>query len=137
MDNDYGLATSERWNNLLSKVAEGSTIRLDDPYYRIVTIYNKVDRHYHNLNHISNCLAEFDSVGKSAFDYPMESELALWYHDFIYFPTLTDNEEKSSLVANGYLWAIGLDLQQRARVANMILATRHNAIESIRDCQLV
>lgn len=137
---DYGLATSDRWKQLLSDVSKDSMITLDDAYYRIVTMYNNIDRHYHNLNHISNCLAEFDSVKKSEFDepdYPMETELALWYHDFIYFSTLTDNEEKSSLVANGYLWALGLDLEQRARVTNMILATRHNAIETIHDCQLV
>lgn len=134
---DYGLATSERWKELLAKFAKNSMIRLDDPYYRIVTIYNKIDRHYHNLNHISNCLAELDSVGKTAFHYPMESEVAIWYHDFVYDINETDNEEKSSLVANGYLWALGFDLEQRTRVNQIIIATKHNEKVTDHDSQLV
>lgn len=134
---ECGLATEERWKNLLSKFSKKSMISLDIPYNRITTVYNKLGRHYHNLNHISTCLEEFDSVGKSSFEYPLESEVAIWFHDFIYFINDTNNEEKSALVANGYLWSLGFSPEQRNKVRQIILATSHNETVTDNDSQLV
>lgn len=134
---DCGLATQERWNNILADVAQDSIASVDQGYYSITTLYSRIERHYHDMKHISSCLEEFDSVGKSSFKYPLESEVAIWYHDYIYYPTQHDNEERSAIVATGYMWSYGFSLAQRKIVNDIILATRHDFNVADNDTQLV
>jgi predicted metal-dependent HD superfamily phosphohydrolase len=58
------------------------------------TGYNKPERHYHNLDHVQNCLNEFDRV-RGSLETPDAVEAAIWFHDFVYDPDAKDNEEKS------------------------------------------
>jgi predicted metal-dependent HD superfamily phosphohydrolase len=43
-------------------------------------VHSATGRVYHNLDHLTHCLAEFDSVRAQAAD-PVIAELALWFHD--------------------------------------------------------
>lgn len=64
----------------------------------IYNSYNQYWRHYHNINHILQCLNEFENVAGyikhcHAFQY------ALWYHDVIYVPSSKCNEAMSADIA--------------------------------------
>lgn len=85
--------------------------------------YSTSSRHYHNLTHIENILEEL---------IPYKEEFISWdaivfaiaYHDIIYNPTRTDNEELSATIAMHRLHAIGFPDIPRELCRQFILATR-------------
>jgi predicted metal-dependent HD superfamily phosphohydrolase len=54
-------------------------------YQRLTDAYAEPQRHYHNQQHIAECLAEFDQARHLA-QQPTAVELALWFHDAVYDP---------------------------------------------------
>ncbi|WP_052700153.1 hypothetical protein [Methylocucumis oryzae] len=60
---------------------------------KILTLYNQPARRYHNIEHIIHCLKEFDQIGDQIPD-PDAVEMALWFHDSIYYAGRIDNEQK-------------------------------------------
>lgn len=55
------------------------------------TLYQEPHRHYHNLSHIATSLAELDATEEVT----VELEGAIWFHDVVYDPTRSDNEDAS------------------------------------------
>jgi len=65
----------------------------------LVAAYGAPGRHYHNLAHVEDCLATLAEVeGLSAHEREVLSE-AIWWHDVVYDPTRSDNEELSAELA--------------------------------------
>jgi predicted metal-dependent HD superfamily phosphohydrolase len=65
--------------------------------------YSAEGRHYHNLKHIEDCLAMLDRVaGLSNLDREILTS-AIWWHDIVYDPTRSDNEELSAKMAEEYV----------------------------------
>ena len=87
---------------------------------------------YHNLEHIADCLKEFEKHQKLAED-PIAVELAIWFHDAIYDPKAKDNEERSALMAQDFL----SDSPLAKTVAELILDTKHQARPQTNDGQLI
>ena len=63
-------------------------------YERITAMYAEPHRHYHNRQHIADCLTEFDHVREVAVE-PDAVEFAIWFHDALYDPCAGDNEALS------------------------------------------
>jgi predicted metal-dependent HD superfamily phosphohydrolase len=59
--------------------------------------YSEPHRAYHNRLHIDECLQEFDRMRGEARN-PIALELAIWFHDVIYDPRATDNENKAHVL---------------------------------------
>jgi len=80
-------------------------------------------RHYHNTRHLSFCLSELDHA-QSSIDEPDVVELSIWFHDAVYMPNASDNENQSAALflqlARGQL----PELLCRT-VAGIIQATHH------------
>ncbi|MCM8797191.1 MAG: N-methyl-D-aspartate receptor NMDAR2C subunit [Candidatus Omnitrophica bacterium] len=114
-------ATLVRWLGLWG----GNTRReaLKAVFHDLEKRYHEPHRHYHTLRHLSRCLEELDGARSQA-DSPFEIELALWFHDAVYDPRRSDNEEASAGLAeeslNGFI-----DGESLSRVTALILATRH------------
>ncbi len=95
-------------------------------YEQLTQAYAEPHRHYHNQQHIAECLAEFDGARHLAHE-PNEVEMALWFHDAVYDPKAGDNEEQSALLAKRCLESAGLS-RLASTVAELVMVTRlHDA----------
>ncbi|MGH2665549.1 HD domain-containing protein [Flavobacterium sp.] len=91
--------------------------------------YSKKSRQYHNLNHLMEMMACFDTY-VSAYQFPNELLYAIFYHDYVYNSTRKDNELKSAEFALSILpQNAAID---KKKVFDMICATKdhqNNGIE--------
>jgi len=90
----------------------------------LVAAYAAPNRHYHNLNHIEDCLgllAGIDALSTRDRDILTE---AIWWHDVIYDPKRSDNEELSAQLAEQHVAA---DI--RDDVGRLIRLTRTHHVE--------
>ncbi|HYW56051.1 MAG TPA: hypothetical protein VE934_03775 [Polaromonas sp.] len=103
---------------------------------RLLQNWARWPRRYHNTPHLHACLRHFSQV-RDDLASPNAVELALWFHDAIYWPWLARNEEKSALWALTFLAEMGFDETLRKTVNSHILDTRHHAVPGSGDAQWV
>ncbi|HYF40562.1 MAG TPA: hypothetical protein VD930_12785 [Gemmatimonadales bacterium] len=123
-----------RWLALWSRL--GARKNGDDVFQQLTRAYAEPARIYHTAAHIADCLEQFDTSRDLA-GRPDEVEAALWFHDAVYVPGSSNNEELSAQMARSVLMAAGSQSGVPERVAEMILATRHLGIPSDLDTQLL
>ena len=92
-------------------------------YDRLAQAYAEPQRHYHNFQHISECLEAFDLIRRLARQ-PLAVEMAIWFHDAVYDPQAPDNEEKSAALAFRCLTEAGAGPDLAATVRRLVLATK-------------
>lgn len=102
---------------------------------KLTQAYAEPQRHYHNQQHIAECLAEFDGVKQLAQD-PAAVELALWFHDAVYDPKAGDNEERSAAMAVSCIEAAGQS-KLAATVGSLVMATKLHDTEADPDAGLL
>src|SRR4051812_48010248 len=78
-----------RWHRLFRAPQHEQVLRA------LVTAYTAPDRHYHNLAHVRDCLRTVEAVYPYLVD-PRAVDAALFFHDAVYDPTRSDNEERSA-----------------------------------------
>jgi len=98
--------------------------------------YNEPHRHYHNAQHIGECLREFAGI-RDQTTHPTELELALWLHDVIYDPQRSDNEDQSKIFAAQLLTDAGAPAPFTQHVLDLIEATKHNCDPADEGAQLI
>jgi predicted metal-dependent HD superfamily phosphohydrolase len=96
-------------------------------FRRLVRAYTRPSRHYHNLEHIRHCLRELDVARDEdgAETASTSVEAAIWFHDAVYNPRRSDNEQRSAELAADALRAMGAGRWFISRVTQCIQATRH------------
>ena len=104
-------------------------------YEKLAQAYAEPQRHYHNQQHIAECLAEFDRARHLA-QRPEEVEFALWFHDAVYEPKAGDNEERSAAMARDCLERGGLS-KIAETVGDLVMATKSHVTESGPDAALI
>ena len=84
-------ATSARFNDLCCRIGveDGKSQGI---FNSLVSLYSQDYRTYHNLSHIDRMLSWLDKSGGGS----DAIELAIWFHDAIYEPLASDNEEESA-----------------------------------------
>jgi predicted metal-dependent HD superfamily phosphohydrolase len=113
--------TPDRWAQLWRQVTA-----IGDPlpaYQELASLYSQPHRHYHNLRHIADCLAEFDSARHLARE-PVALELAIWFHDAIYDTHAQDNEEGSAELAKQRIAEAAGSADWCKSVAALVLSTK-------------
>ena len=68
---------------------------IENLYELLFAAYSEQQRYYHTIQHIVECLNLFHQV-KNQLNDPVAVELAIWFHDAVYDPQASDNEEKSA-----------------------------------------
>lgn len=76
------------------------------------------------------CLDEFKEARHLA-ENPDAVELAIWYHDAIYDPRATDNENQSAALVVEMIKAASLPDSLQKTVANLIVSTSHAFCELV------
>src|SRR5262245_9035275 len=112
-----------RWRALLAGLGVDAGAAAA-PLAELVQAYSGPGRHYHTLDHLAALLVQLDRYGEGLAD-RNAVELAIFFHDAVYAPTRSDNEEQSTALARERLPALGLPTALVVRVADLVLATRH------------
>jgi len=134
------LATRERFTALCRRIGAkdnpktGRTI--NSTYDELARAYTGPDRHYHDINHISDGLGDLDRAVFLAEDADA-LEMAWWSHDFIYDPRSPYNEEESALRFTKFLLELGVRTAFRVKVVRRVMATKHDYIPESTDDQLM
>lgn len=116
---------SERWSQLWRAATHAAPAA--ESFARLVGMYAQPHRRYHNLQHLADCLREFDRA-KPLADDPAALELAIWFHDAIYDPRAADNEERSAELAVDWLGKAQASHALTDSVRRLVLATKsHDA----------
>jgi predicted metal-dependent HD superfamily phosphohydrolase len=96
--------------------------------------WSEPHRHYHTTEHLADMLSIVDAHEDAAAD-PRAVRLAAWFHDAVYDPRETDNEELSARLAEETLPRLGVDPTEVARLVR--LTSRHNPAPDDRNGALL
>ena len=108
----------------------------NDTYHKLCAAYSEKHRTYHTLEHIDACFQHFDTVLEQS-TYPNEIKLALWFHDVIYKPFSTTNEEDSADMAKSFLFQNAVKPEIIERVKDLIILTKDHAAPHSVDAKLM
>jgi predicted metal-dependent HD superfamily phosphohydrolase len=134
MGRQQGTLDQQRWVELWSRLgaqASGASI-----FARLAAGYAEPERAYHTAEHIRDCLAELD-LGRDLAQHPDEVEAALWFHDAVYRPGASDNEDQSAELARTALSLGAVPREVADRTAALVLATTHTGVSNSPDAQLI
>jgi predicted metal-dependent HD superfamily phosphohydrolase len=126
-------------SNLARWLATWAALNLAPPAglcEQLLRAWDEPQRHYHTLQHLTECLALFDTLRAHA-EQPADIDLALWFHDAIYDVQGHDNEARSAHWAVQALAAAGVDTARCQRVHDLIMATCHAALPASPDQALL
>jgi predicted metal-dependent HD superfamily phosphohydrolase len=104
----------DRWNHLLP---DAKPLGED-----LLGRYSEPHRVYHDQRHLTEVLDAVDELAGDAED-PDTIRLAAWFHDAVYDPRATDNEERSAHLAASQLASLGWEPGRCAFVAGLVSAT--------------
>ncbi|MFG2885934.1 hypothetical protein ACGFYV_27180 [Streptomyces sp. NPDC048297] len=99
--------------------------------------WQEPQRHYHTLAHLTAVLDHIDTLEAYAAD-PDVVRLAAWFHDAVYAPERSENEERSAHLAERALPEAGVPAARTAEVARLVrLTTTHAPTADDRDGQVL
>ncbi|MGO3106769.1 MAG: HD domain-containing protein [Psychrobacter celer] len=97
----------------------------------IATRYNEKQRAYHTLRHLQQLFGQFEQI-KHTLNEPHIIALALFYHDVVYDPLRTDNEQKSAEYAAETLRPY-LCAEQCEHLYALIMMTTNHQLTGLSD----
>jgi predicted metal-dependent HD superfamily phosphohydrolase len=99
--------------------------------------WSEPQRHYHTVEHLAAVLGHIDVLEEYADD-AVAVRLAAWFHDAVYLPDRSENEERSARLAERALPEAGVPAERTAEVARLVrLTTGHDPAPDDRDGQVL
>ncbi|MBT3165868.1 HD domain-containing protein [Streptomyces sp. Vc74B-19] len=99
--------------------------------------WQEPQRHYHTLDHLTAVLDRVDELAEYADD-PDLVRLAAWFHDAVYMPDRSENEERSARLAERALPEAGVSEEKAEEVARLVrLTVTHDPADEDRDGQVL
>lgn len=131
-------ALRTRWTRALEGVRYPAAGPDPAPYAdNMLARWQEPQRHYHTLAHLTAVLDHVDVLEKYATD-PDVVRLAAWFHDAVYFPDRSENEERSARLAERALPEAGVPAARTAEVARLVrLTVTHDPADDDRDGQVL
>ncbi|WP_200304009.1 HD domain-containing protein [Streptomyces adelaidensis] len=116
-------ALRDRWLPALLSAREGAPGPAPAPYAEnLIARWSEPQRKYHTLDHLTAVLDRVDVLAEYAAD-PDLVRLAAWFHDAVYHPERSENEERSARLAERALVEAGLGQEKVAEVARLVRLT--------------
>ncbi|GAA4316142.1 hypothetical protein GCM10023086_38330 [Streptomyces venetus] len=99
--------------------------------------WQEPQRRYHTVEHLTAVLDRVDVLEKYATD-PDVVRLAAWFHDAVYLPDRSENEERSARLAERALAEAGVPDAKTAEVARLVrLTVGHDPADDDPDGQVL
>ncbi|MFI5620443.1 hypothetical protein [Streptomyces sp. NPDC051567] len=117
-------ATTARLRAAWQATATAAGARRDPAPYaeRLLAAWAEPQRRYHTTAHLADVLARIDVLAPHAAD-PVAVRLAAWFHDAVYRPDRSENEERSAALAERALPELGVGAARTAEVARLVRLT--------------
>ncbi|MEF9884486.1 HD domain-containing protein [Streptomyces sp. P9-A4] len=130
MTADQDPALLRRWNTTLLAARAGREGPDPAPYGRnLLTRWAEPQRRYHTVDHLRAVLDRVDELtdqGGEGGELELV-RLAAWFHDAVYRPDRSENEERSAALAEKALTEAGLTPHEVTEVARLVrLTTGHD-----------
>lgn len=104
---------------------------------RLLARWGEPHRRYHTLAHLTAVLDHVDALAEYAEDVAAV-RLAAWFHDAVYLPERSENEERSARLAERALAEAGVPAERVAEVARLVrLTVTHAPADDDRDGQVL
>ncbi|MFG3286595.1 hypothetical protein [Streptomyces sp. NPDC048111] len=119
-----------RWHTTLLAARPAGAPPVDPAPYAdaLLARWAEPQRRYHDTAHLTAVLDHIDVLEQYA-DQPDLVRLAAWFHDAVYLPDRSENEERSAALAERALPEAGLTRQDTAEVARLVRLTVTHAPE--------
>lgn len=95
--------------------------------------YSANTRHYHNLLHLADLLKHLSTIKSSVKNWHAVL-FCLYYHDIVYDPLKSDNEEQSAGIAKQRMEGLGVRENTAIEAYRHILATKKHEPSASEDC---
>ncbi|MFD4665471.1 HD domain-containing protein [Streptomyces halstedii] len=131
-------ALRRRWQDALVAV-RGTAFGPDPlPYAEhLLERWGEPQRRYHTTAHLAQVLDHVDTLAGHAAD-PDVVRLAVWFHDAVYRPDRSENEERSAALAERALPEAGVPDAATAEVARLVrLTVTHDPADGDRDGEVL
>ncbi|MFC8144286.1 hypothetical protein ACFUKV_21540 [Streptomyces paradoxus] len=103
----------------------------------LLTRWREPQRRYHTVEHLTAVLDRVDELQRYAHD-PDVVRLAAWFHDAVYLPDRSENEERSARLAERALAEAGVPDAKTAEVARLVrLTVTHDPADDDPDGQVL
>ncbi|GAA2317955.1 hypothetical protein GCM10010234_75110 [Streptomyces hawaiiensis] len=103
----------------------------------LLTRWQEPQRRYHTVEHLTAVLDRVDELERYADD-PDVVRLAAWFHDAVYLPDRSENEERSARLAERALAEAGVPDAKTAEVARLVrLTVTHDPADDDPDGQVL
>ncbi|MFJ8049038.1 hypothetical protein [Streptomyces luteogriseus] len=103
----------------------------------LLTRWQEPQRRYHTVEHLTAVLDRVDELERYARD-PDVVRLAAWFHDAVYLPDRSENEERSARLAERALAEAGVPAAKTAEVARLVrLTVTHDPADDDPDGQVL
>lgn len=117
-------ALRDRFARALTSARGGAADPDPLPYAdNLLARWREPQRHYHTLTHLTAVLGHIDGPLEQYADAPDLVRLAAWFHDAVYLPERSENEERSARLAERALAEAGLPADATAEVARLVRLT--------------
>ncbi|MEU5189358.1 hypothetical protein AB0G83_19730 [Streptomyces klenkii] len=136
-----GPALRARWQETVER-ARGAAAPKDapdpGPYADdLLRRWAEPQRRYHTTDHLAAVLDRVDELAAHAADIDAV-RLAAWFHDAVYRPDRSENEERSAHLAERALPELGIGAARTAEVARLVrLTVGHNPAAGDRDGEVL
>lgn len=127
------------WCELLRRCTADAAAPPDPAAYGrdLLSRWAEPQRRYHTLDHLVAVLARTTELTAYAQD-PDTVALAAWFHDAVYRPDRSENEERSAALAERALREAGVDEARTAEVARLVrLTVTHDPAEDDRNGEVL
>jgi predicted metal-dependent HD superfamily phosphohydrolase len=117
-------ALRDRFARALTSARGGAADPDPLPYAdNLLARWREPQRRYHTLAHLTAVLGHIDGPLEQYADAPDLVRLAAWFHDAVYLPERSENEERSARLAERALAEAGLSADATAEVARLVRLT--------------